>query len=64
MSDQPTTKTVYHPDFPDHTREVPKADADAWKDAGWRLSAPAKKADADKPAAKPANDPNVTVAQG
>ena len=55
---------MYHPDFPDHTREVPKADADAWKDAGWRLSAPAKKADAEKPAAKPASDPNVTVAQG
>ena len=64
MSDEPQFRTVYHPDFPDHTREVPKADVEVWKEAGWRLSAPSKKADADKPAAKPASDPNVTVARG
>lgn len=63
MSDEKTTRTVWHPKFPDHTREIPKDDAVAWKEAGWLLSAP-KKLEADKVDIKPASDPNLTVANG
>lgn len=34
------TITVHHPTLVDVTREVDKADADQWTDAGWRKSEP------------------------
>jgi hypothetical protein len=33
---EPKTVTVYHPAFPDVSRDVPAADLDNWTEAGWR----------------------------
>lgn len=50
MSDKPSVKTVYHPDFPDTSYDVPTSEADGWKENGWRFtpaqSAEVKRADA------------------
>lgn len=38
MSDKPSVKTVYHPDFPETSYDVPTSEADAWKESGWRFT--------------------------
>lgn len=34
------SKTVYHPTIPGTSYEVPEADAQKWKEQGWRFTDP------------------------
>ena len=33
-------KTIYHPTLPGVSRLIPEKDAAAWKEQGWRFTAP------------------------
>jgi hypothetical protein len=48
-------RTIYHPTLP-VSKQVPEADIEAWKEAGWRVTDPAKSKSQDSPAAATAAD--------